>query len=90
MRKLFALSALFAVSLAVIYFSSCNDDKKEPEPITSNKDSIDNVLKRGKYLTVHVAMCLDCHSTRDFSKYSGPVTPGTEGGGGEEFGQKLG
>jgi mono/diheme cytochrome c family protein len=90
MRKLFVVMALLIASMAAIYFSACNNSKTEPEASTSNKDSIDKVLKRGEYLTLHVAMCLDCHSKRDFSKYAGPIMSGTEGGGGEEFGQKLG
>lgn len=40
---------------------------------------------RGQYLFTNVAMCADCHSTRDWSKFSGPVTPGTLGRGGDEF-----
>ncbi|MCK7526271.1 MAG: cytochrome c [Ignavibacteriales bacterium] len=47
-------------------------------------------IERGKYLVNNVALCLDCHSTRDFSKYSGPIKPGTEGMGGEVFGKELG
>ena len=43
-------------------------------------------LARGKYLVEHVTMCVDCHSIRDMTKYAGPVKPGTEGGGGEFFG----
>jgi mono/diheme cytochrome c family protein len=91
MKKFFVLPALLILCIVAIYFSSCNNSKTEPEAsITSNKDSLDKVLKRGEYLTLHVAMCVDCHGKRDFSKYSGPVVPGSEGGGGEEFGQKLG
>lgn len=47
-------------------------------------------VKRGEYLARHVAMCEECHSTRDFSLFAGPVTPGTEGGGGEAFDQQKG
>ena len=42
-------------------------------------------IARGKYLSNHVSVCIDCHSTRDFNFYSGPVMPGTEGKGGAEF-----
>lgn len=48
------------------------------------------VLERGKYLANHVAVCTDCHSTRDWSKYAGPLVPGTEGKGGERFNEDLG
>ena len=84
MRKLLVLSALLVSSIGAIYFSSCNNNKTEPEP-TSNKDSIDNAIKKGEYLARHVAGCVDCHSQRDLTKYGGPVVPGTEGGGGFAF-----
>jgi mono/diheme cytochrome c family protein len=47
-------------------------------------------VERGRYLANHVMVCIDCHSTRDWSKFSGPPVPGTEGKGGEVFDQKLG
>lgn len=47
-------------------------------------------IERGKYLANNVAMCIDCHSTRDFTTFSGPVVPGTEGMGGEKFSKELG
>lgn len=47
-------------------------------------------LERGKYLVNHVTNCVDCHSKRDFSKFAGPVTPGTEGMGGDIFSEEMG
>lgn len=47
-------------------------------------------IARGEYLATNVAMCIDCHSQRDFSKFGGPVKPGTEGMGGEIFGKEMG
>ena len=47
-------------------------------------------VERGKYLANHVLVCVDCHSKRDWTKYSGPIVPGTEGMGGEVFDQKMG
>jgi mono/diheme cytochrome c family protein len=47
-------------------------------------------LERGKYIFHHAAACVDCHSTRDFSKLSGPVKPGTEGMGGDKFDEEMG
>ena len=47
-------------------------------------------LERGKYLANNVMVCVDCHSERDWTKYSGPIVPGTEGRGGEVFDQKMG
>jgi hypothetical protein len=47
-------------------------------------------VERGKYLANHVMVCMDCHSTRDWNRFSGPLMPGTEGKGGEIFDQKFG
>lgn len=47
-------------------------------------------IARGKYLANHVSVCIDCHSTRDFNFYAGPVVPGTEGKGGQEFSDPIG
>ena len=47
-------------------------------------------VKHGEYLANHVTLCMDCHSTRDWTKFSGPLVPGTEGKGGELFNQKMG
>lgn len=47
-------------------------------------------VEKGKYLANHVMVCIDCHSTRDWTKYSGPIVPGTEGMGGEVFDHKMG
>lgn len=47
-------------------------------------------IERGEYLANHVAVCMDCHSTRDWSKFSGPIVEGTFGMGGDIFDQKYG
>ena len=47
-------------------------------------------IEHGKYLAHHVAACVDCHSTRDFTKFAGPMVPGTEGKGGEKFTREMG
>lgn len=46
-------------------------------------------VERGRYLAHHVAVCMDCHSTRDWAAYSGPLKPGTLGVGGEKFDQSM-
>ncbi len=43
------------------------------------------LVARGDYLANHVAVCVECHSTRDWNHYGGPAVPGTEGGGGDSF-----
>jgi len=41
----------------------------------STKDSA--LVARGQYLAVNVLACNQCHATRDFLHYSGPIVPGT-------------
>lgn len=47
-------------------------------------------IERGRYLANHVSVCMDCHSTRDWSKLTGPIVEGTEGKGGEIFSRQFG
>src|SRR5688572_5474332 len=47
-------------------------------------------IARGKYLAHSVTVCMDCHSARDWTKFSGPLTEGTLGQGGERFDQTFG
>ena len=47
-------------------------------------------IERGRYLANTVSVCMDCHSKRDYSKFSGPLTEGTLGMGGDRFDQTVG
>jgi mono/diheme cytochrome c family protein len=47
-------------------------------------------IARGEYLANNVAVCMECHSQRDWSLQTAPSTPGTRGMGGEVHGQRLG
>jgi cytochrome c2 len=47
-------------------------------------------IERGKYLANSVTVCMDCHSTRDWIQFSGPLVEGTLGKGGEVFDQRYG
>jgi len=47
-------------------------------------------IQHGKYLANHVTVCIDCHSTRDWSRFSGPLEVGSEGMGGQRFGKDEG
>ncbi len=47
-------------------------------------------IERGEYLANHVALCMDCHSERDYSRFAGPIKAGTFGAGGEKFGREMG
>lgn len=47
-------------------------------------------IAHGEYLANSVFACMDCHSHRDWNKFSGPLKEGTLGAGGEVFDQNLG
>ncbi len=47
-------------------------------------------VERGKYLSNHVTICMDCHSTRDWQYFAAPVKPGSLGKGGEPFNHDMG
>ena len=51
-----------------------------PRDIQVSPDA--QVVERGRYLANHVAICMTCHSERDYSYLGGPPKPGTEGRGG--------
>lgn len=90
MRKLFLFlfASLFVVSAVI--FPGCNNSGKEPSAVSS-EDSLKQVVERGKYLAHHVAVCIDCHSKREFGKFSFPPAAGTEGiGASFPFGQAEG
>jgi mono/diheme cytochrome c family protein len=54
--------------------------------INSSPERIEN----GRYLANYVTGCMDCHSSRDWALFAGPMKKGGFGGGGEVFNQKMG
>ncbi len=76
------------IASAITYIKNFLPDVGDPEDI--QVEITDERVERGKYLANSVAVCMDCHSTRDWSKYSGPLKEGTLGIGGEYFGQEFG
>ncbi len=74
-------SGLFYVSNFLPDVGSPQDIKVEITPERT---------KRGEYLANHVVMCIDCHSTRDWQQFSGPMVANTEGMGGEVFSRDVG
>jgi mono/diheme cytochrome c family protein len=94
MKKFLRITLLiFAVLLLVIaglltYVKTALPDVG-PAPELSIERTPERI-KRGEYLANAVAACMDCHSTRDWSKFAGPLLPGTLGAGGETFDQTFG
>ena len=81
MLIILVIGALVYVRLALPEVSLLTDVKVD---ITSER------IQRGEYLANHVTLCMDCHSTRDWTKFSGPLIPETLGKGGEYFDENLG
>lgn len=75
--------------VAAILFYTTNFLPKVPLPEVNIVTSPENI-ERGHYLANNVIVCMDCHSTRDWQFFSGPVKPGSEGVGGEIYDKKNG
>ncbi len=82
-----ALVLILALGLFIAYVYLLLPDVKLQE-ITAEQTP--GRIERGRYLAHHVAVCMDCHSTRNWSRFSGPLTAGTLGKGGEIFDEKMG
>ncbi len=93
-KKMLRISGLFfslialAALLGFLYFN-ITYPKVGPAPDLKVEITPERV-ERGEYLANHVAMCMDCHSKRDWSLLSGPPTPGTVGMGGDVFDENFG
>ena len=85
-----AVLVVFVLTIAggLIYLTAGFPKAGPPPDITV--EPTPERLARGAYLANHVAVCVDCHSTRDWTLFAGPVVPGTEGQGGERFGEEMG
>ncbi len=93
MRRFFRALGIVVGSLAlliiggIVYF---NETFPKAEPVPNIKVGVTpERIARGKYLANHVTMCVDCHSERDWTKYAGPVVPGSAGKGGEAFDEQT-
>jgi hypothetical protein len=94
MKKFFRILAVLLLVLVIVFAGGLiyyNSKYPDIQPAKDFKFEYSaEMLERGKYLAHNVALCMDCHSTRDWSKYSGPIVPGTEGMGGEKFDEMIG
>ncbi|MEO6488753.1 MAG: c-type cytochrome [Ferruginibacter sp.] len=89
MKRIRLLLTLSILTIGVlIIFISCNSDEGSAI-VKTTTDSAQLVIEHGKYLAHTVAGCMDCHSERDFTQFSGPVKPGTEGMGGFALDEKF-
>lgn len=94
MRKIFKIFLVILLVIVIgivaigMYVKTALPNVGEAENITI--EYTPERIARGEYLANHVTVCIDCHSTRDWNYFSGPITPGNLGGGGERFGKEIG
>ncbi|MBA4053382.1 MAG: cytochrome C [Marivirga sp.] len=82
------LLVIVIIAALVSYVKTALPDVGEPPAL--KVEMTEEQIERGRYLANSVCVCMDCHSTRDFSKFSGPLTEGTLGRGGDRFDQSIG
>jgi len=89
MKKFFKIAGYIlggVIIIAIVFLIYFNSKYPQVDPPSNEKVEITQArIERGKYLSHHVAICIDCHSTRDWTKYAGPVAPGSWGKGGESY-----
>lgn len=78
---------ILAVLAFLIYFNTAFPKVGPAEDLSFEHTPM--MVERGKYLANHVTVCIDCHSQRDWSLYSGPIKEGTFGMGGDVFDEKT-
>jgi len=89
--KIIVYSAIVLVVLvitAVTYITTALPNVGEPENI--KVELTPSRIARGKYLATNVAVCVDCHSPHDWSKFGGPMDTTRLGAGGEKFDAGVG
>lgn len=77
---------LIVLALASVKIFLPNVGNAQDIKIVANQD----MIRHGDYLANHVMVCMDCHSTRNWELFSGPLVPGTLGKGGEIFDEDMG
>lgn len=94
MKRILRILLVLAIVIATLalgaatYITQALPDIQAPEGL--KVEITPTRIERGSYLATSVCACMDCHSTRDWSKFSGPMVPGTLGAGGERFDERLG
>lgn len=90
-KKIFGrlLIALVLIVLALVGYIKLFLPNVGAAPLMKVEQTPERVA-RGEYLANHVSICIDCHSKRDWSRFSGPPLEDSKGMGGELFDQKFG
>jgi mono/diheme cytochrome c family protein len=83
-----AIAVVLIIVIAVSYVTLAMPDVGQPENI--KVELTPKRVERGKYLALHVSVCLDCHSPHDWTKLGGPIDTTRLGAGGEQFDAGVG
>ncbi|MFL9481969.1 cytochrome c [Chitinophagaceae bacterium LWZ2-11] len=86
---LYIVAAIFLFIIIAATYIKVALPNVGPAPAITITPTADRI-QRGEYLAKHVMVCMDCHSTRDWAKFAGPLQPGTLGKGGEKFDKSMG
>lgn len=82
---------LWAQAIVFLAFASCqNHLSRVGKPAELSVEITPERVQRGAYLANHVAVCMDCHSRRNYNQFAGPIIAGSEGAGGTRFDHKMG
>lgn len=73
--RVLAVSAALLVTSPFLTAQSPRSEGSQPPSASTQVAGLEGNVERGRYLVEHVAMCNECHSTRDAS---GEIIPGRE------------
>src|SRR5690606_34767435 len=82
------LLAVILICFGGIYVKAFLPNTGEPADIQIERTP--ERIARGEYLANHVTVCMDCHGTRDWSRFAGPMVLEDAGRGGELFSKDMG
>lgn len=83
-----AILLVVIIVCAVTYITVALPNVGDAENITI--EATPKRIERGKYLALHVTVCLDCHSPHDKTKFASPMDTTLLGAGGEKFDSGVG
>ena len=88
-KILLGIVVLLVVAVGVWYWWFTSNYPKVGTAPVMKIEPTPELLARGEYLANHVCGCIDCHSTRDWRYYAGPIDESTKGKGGQIFDQAM-
>jgi len=85
---LVSLGVIILLIAGFLIFFNLSFPKVSPAPDITVEQTPE-LIERGRYLANHVAVCMDCHSSRDWKFFSGPPKESTLGMGGDVFDEET-